>query len=701
MSMREINGSTVAKARVMGNMTVLHGKSPIVQNGVWYEYDDKKREYVSTGVPARGPEGERGPQGERGPEGTVDYTIINELSDRQQRTEATANDIKKDLGEFKEATNTAIEGLDNQKADRSELPNLEPYALKTDIPQPYDDTALRAEIAEKADSADLEQKADKTELDEQKRSLDFLWKVNKGQTWDIEQREEEGRAQLPSGGEYGNIDEVRGKTEQESTNGFNIIEIRNVSQQTSAVKLTERGITFIPHTETSIFKTVIPTFSEGLTYTYSFYAWSDSDGTEITADLQPDASQSGENDLGKDVRYTLTKKRTKYTNTGIINEGATDLRFFRLASFAHATDSNVYIEDIMLEEGSVAHDYEPFTNGASPNPQYPQSIESVEEIRICKSNNLFNPLEYYTREKFKASESSAVWWLPIYLKNGVYAVSTNVYASSDTAAVFATTKRGESPSTGMNGILKDTRTINVSNGVLYIGAYGVTNQGTPHANASKTIDLETYIRTGVEIIIQPVGTDIKHADVEYRRTVPPRPLNKIGWYVDACDVVSGEWVWNTASTNMRDLRWQYYGKWGEHQLHYTDDLLNIIGYADPYKIYAVSDSYKSYTNNGHNGTGSYDQMPNYGMRTRNSDGRTYVSNDDYNNSADFMAALGDAKMTYALLKPTTEPISPDDLEWLRNLTLNEGESLFVTDNRGRDVSYLMSDFINLGKVVTA
>lgn len=55
---------------------------------------------------------------------------------------------------------------------------------------------------------------------------------------------------------------------------------------------------------------------------------------------------------------------------------------------------SVTISNIMLEEGSTTHDFEPYTGGIpSPNPDYPQEIKSVVNptVKVC-GKNLFQPL---------------------------------------------------------------------------------------------------------------------------------------------------------------------------------------------------------------------------------------------------------------------------------------------------------------------
>ena len=69
------------------------------------------------------------------------------------------------------------------------------------------------------------------------------------------------------------------------------------------------------------------------------------------------------------------------------------IKYIRPIIFAMSNTStpNIY-EELMIRRASVTDDtYEPFTNGASPNPQYPQNIEVVENVSILGDNiNLFN-----------------------------------------------------------------------------------------------------------------------------------------------------------------------------------------------------------------------------------------------------------------------------------------------------------------------
>lgn len=66
---------------------------------------------------------------------------------------------------------------------------------------------------------------------------------------------------------------------------------------------------------------------------------------------------------------------------------------FTISIFGYATGKQT-AEDIMLEKGTEAHSYEPYTGGQpSPSPDYPQEIKSVVNptVKVC-GKNLWNPI---------------------------------------------------------------------------------------------------------------------------------------------------------------------------------------------------------------------------------------------------------------------------------------------------------------------
>ena len=134
--------------------------------------------------------------------------------------------------------------------------------------------------------------------------------------------------------------------------------------------------------------------------------------------------------LKQNTKYTLKatlvgKQKTSYYNFGIVKDGDRYTNFIGLATcidystgeaktlsftidsewtnpklvcYLGPNDQEAKFNELMsnyeiqLEEGSTATDYEPYTNGASPNPDYPQEIHTISgdnEI-VVTGKNLFD-----------------------------------------------------------------------------------------------------------------------------------------------------------------------------------------------------------------------------------------------------------------------------------------------------------------------
>ena len=145
------------------------------------------------------------------------------------------------------------------------------------------------------------------------------------------------------------------------------------------------------------------------------------------------------------------------------------------------TDLVVYMNDIsttgkttslyiQIEEGSTASPYEPFTNGASPNPDYPQEINGLAkdgaiEVKTCGKNIFGATLEDYQQ---KGAISGSGTELYFKLKpNTKYTCSSNapVFDSDGNTSIWF--NGGSSSANGVNdGNPKTTTTDN--NGMLRI-----------------------------------------------------------------------------------------------------------------------------------------------------------------------------------------------------------------------------------------
>lgn len=172
--------------------------------------------------------------------------------------------------------------------------------------------------------------------------------------------------------------EIYGKTEQDTTEGKNLLDCSGLTEQTI------EGVTFTPvfdnkgrlqyvnvNGPATADKNAVYSFpvdlTVGETYTLSGCP---SGGSTRTYFLQ--ISYFG-NDVGNGWTQTVTEQTNKLASI-IVWGGTTanNLKFYPMIRLASITDGT----------------YEPFTNGASPNPQFPQPLRKVilSEIKTCGKN---------------------------------------------------------------------------------------------------------------------------------------------------------------------------------------------------------------------------------------------------------------------------------------------------------------------------
>lgn len=177
--------------------------------------------------------------------------------------------------------------------------------------------------------------------------------------------------------------QIDGNTEQNSTSGKNLLDCSGLSAQTL------EGITFTPvYAENGELEYInVNGASTGLA---QFIIRTD----DL---LDKDYILNGCPSSGSVSTYRLD---CFYSGDSSSNDGGTGVTFtgregesltVRILVFAGVTVSNVKFYPMIRDASITDGTYEPFTNGASPNPDYPQEIKSVEvsEIKTC-GKNLFN-----------------------------------------------------------------------------------------------------------------------------------------------------------------------------------------------------------------------------------------------------------------------------------------------------------------------
>ena len=178
--------------------------------------------------------------------------------------------------------------------------------------------------------------------------------------------------------------QLKGNTYQETTTGKNL-----ASLQTSATK-TIAGLPFT--IENGIFKVNGTASSNGGFYFDSFRANS---GTatftfEITGYTKGGSNNGSVILQVSDDNTTFTNLSQQYFSSASASVQVTldSTKYYRIRPYF--ASGNVFSNStlkIQLEYGNSKTDFEPYTNGASPNPDYPQNIEVVTGNNTIKVQN--------------------------------------------------------------------------------------------------------------------------------------------------------------------------------------------------------------------------------------------------------------------------------------------------------------------------
>lgn len=227
-------------------------------------------------------------------------------------------------------------------------------------------------LKESVDELDAS-KADKTSLAKTQDELDRLWKLSQGQVYDIVEQTENGMNVAPAGAKYVTLEEVHGKSEQFSTDGYQLFDANAYHTYPQYVDISPKDGWIIVNNTTSSNR--YPGWE--LTLEPGSYS--------ITVEVADNTSnqtiylQTSATDYSTGVRTTQSKIIT-------VSESG----YFGI--LVASKNSNIIKFRIMLEKGSTAHPYEPFTAGPSPNPDYPQEIKSVErvDVKVKKGNEIIS-----------------------------------------------------------------------------------------------------------------------------------------------------------------------------------------------------------------------------------------------------------------------------------------------------------------------
>lgn len=587
-----------------------------------------------------GPKGDTGAKGDKGDAGRdgvdgKDYVITE--ADYQTIADKVEAEYTVELGTIKEEIDSVNDRIDH--VDEVIIDTVQP----------------------------LQKQADATD-----RSLDALWKLNKGQTYDIEQKTENGMNDAPSGAEFVTMEEVYGESLQETTNGYQLIE--RLSDYASA-----SGLTFKPNNDGS----------------FRIYGTSTKTQSFSIADCQVKAGTYilSSNHLGSNTVYLRARDNENIGNTSVINSGYSKSITFENDTTAllqiFVIGEGVVVDETifpMFEVGTVAHPWEKFSGGIpAPNPDYPQPITSVEEINVTvASKNLFDFDGTFTASSAKRIVGGdTINGVPC-KANKTYSASFDVTAlpSSDYRIAFAVSSESSiSNRTTVFGSVSDA-------------VVNARTLGRASVSITPTVDGYLYIRCipngfAMKDIQIELGSPTDYVPFSSETTTinPPFPMNAVGSVRDELNIESGNWVRRCYDyTFGGNETWTQRG--GHQSIFYTMISSGITN--DTYK--SLCEFGKTYT--------TYGQVQNvdYAVICRWKD-YVDVKNIDITTPNDLRDLTKGKKLVFELAKEQTFPISADDLDFLKSLELTPADhTITVTSQTGEPIEWLAEYIISLREV---
>ena len=284
---------------------------------------------------------------------------------------------------------------------------------------------------------------------------------------------------------------LKGDTYQYTTTGKNLFnKDGNLSSYTAnankaTVSKTDDKITFTAnaqnatgfYTVNNTFKNYIDGFSTSKTYTIS---------ADITISANTQLKFAFESNAT--IKTFSGKQRISNTSTSSSVSSA-----FVCYLYGATTGTTVTIENIMIEENSTATTYEPYTNGASPNPSYPQEVVNAtgrQEISVCGKNLLEIVDGTYSHNHVDNVCSNGEITI-----NGT--ATSNSFSTIINKKIFLT---------------QGTYTLSANNPV----AYGTTSLDLRIVNESGTVIASTYMNTVNGKKTFTVSNDIYNCSLQVR-----------------------------------------------------------------------------------------------------------------------------------------------------------------------------------------
>ena len=176
-----------------------------------------------------------------------------------------------------------------------------------------------------------------------------------------------------------------GDTQQDSTTGKNIYDFTKTSATANEQTISANSYQILlngTNTSATTFSFTTINLQAG-TYTYQ-QSWNSGSIASGTYQIQFHVNGTNINNLRITTDYT-----NNYSYTFTLEENSTFQIKFYSAGNSPVNATNYKINANIISGNTPDYTYEPYTNGASPNPNYPQPINVVtgrQELKICGKN---------------------------------------------------------------------------------------------------------------------------------------------------------------------------------------------------------------------------------------------------------------------------------------------------------------------------
>lgn len=300
-------------------------------------------------------------------------TIDNDISSKQKDIDGLVENSKKEINDL---ADNSLENIENKKKSSVEAIDTSKTNALNDVNQSKNKAIKEVEEAgahyqeqiddlqkeSAAQSVTLENLEDKVEL-----KVNSPYINNKNETH-------------ITNSDNGLVDNliIEGNTYQETTKGYNLFNKEQVKENMSTNELLNNGSTSysVNYATTDFIPITVGKYVISNKYWIANICFYDIDKSIIS---------NAKNPMKNYIQINVPE-----------NAAYCRMSFLKNGSVTSDKVMQEIVESIMLEEGSTAHNYEPYTGGQpSPSPDYPQEVKGVSEISgKIVGKNLFDIAQF-------------------------------------------------------------------------------------------------------------------------------------------------------------------------------------------------------------------------------------------------------------------------------------------------------------------